>query len=82
MGDHKSHIRHEDTLHVEGPYDIYSIYGGSIWTCWGTIQYLFHIRYGGPYFTVTFKSVLKNHIVHVGGPSDHTCEGPSDIYSI
>ena len=36
LGDHKNHIRHEETSHVEGTID----------TCGGTIQYLFCIRYG------------------------------------
>ena len=36
LGDHKNHIRHEETSHVEG----------TIHTCGGTIQYLFCIRYG------------------------------------
>ena len=78
QGDHKSHIRHEDTSHAGGPYihveghtipvpykvrgnhkipipfkvwgtiRVISYMWGTICTLGGTIQYLFHLRYGGP----------------------------------
>ena len=47
---------------------------GTICTCGGTIQYLFHIRKGGPYLTFTIKAVLKKPY--------HTCGGTIRLYML
>ena len=62
MGDHKSHIRHEDSSHVEraictyrGSHMIPVSYKVS-----GTIKFLFHIKYGETIRAIDSYKVSSN----------------------